>query len=117
MIYCFDIDGTICSDLAGQYHEARPYQEVITAINNLYDAGHIIILWTARGTTTKKPWRAFTEAQLKKWKVKYHELQFGKPEADVFVDDKGIPIEQILRSIPLLASPSVRRSSLKGEGY
>ena len=32
--------------------------------------------------------RDLTEKQLEKWGVKYHELLFGKPHADVFIDDK-----------------------------
>jgi hypothetical protein len=31
-----------------------------------------------------------TKQQLKDWGVKYNELIFGKPDADIFVDDKGI---------------------------
>ena len=28
--------------------------------------------------------------QLKKWKVNYHEVIFGKPSYDIFVDDKSL---------------------------
>jgi hypothetical protein len=28
--------------------------------------------------------------QLKKWKLKYHKLIFGKPSFDVYIDDKSI---------------------------
>ena len=31
-----------------------------------------------------------TIKQLKKWKVKYHKLIFGKPSLDLFVDDKAL---------------------------
>jgi len=31
-----------------------------------------------------------TIKQLKKWKVKYHKLIFGKPSFDLFVDDKAL---------------------------
>jgi hypothetical protein len=40
-------------------------------------------------------WREFTEKQLKSWGVKYHELIFGKPVADVFIDDKAINIKDL----------------------
>ena len=33
--------------------------------------------------------RPLTEQQLEEWGVKYHELLFGKPHADIFIDDKG----------------------------
>ena len=31
-----------------------------------------------------------TRKQLKKWDLKYHELIFGKPSYDLFIDDKSI---------------------------
>ena len=31
-----------------------------------------------------------TKIQLKKWKVNYHKLIFGKPSFDLFIDDKSI---------------------------
>ena len=30
-----------------------------------------------------------TQSQLKKWGLKYHELHFGKPDADFYIDDKA----------------------------
>ncbi len=63
---------------------------MISQVNAFYDAGHRVILFTARGTTTGINWREETEKQLSSWGVKYHELIFGKPEADVFVDDKSL---------------------------
>jgi hypothetical protein len=31
-----------------------------------------------------------TKAQFKEWGVKYHDLKFGKPAYDLFIDDKNI---------------------------
>ena len=90
MKYCIDIDGTICTNTCGKYEEAEPIPEAIAKVNALYDEGHSIILFTARGTTTQIDWRATTEKQLNQWKVKYHKLIFGKPEADIFIDDRAI---------------------------
>ena len=89
MIYCFDIDGTLCSQTDGRYEEAVPFPRRIAVVNELYATGHTIKLFTARGTTTGINWRELTERQLSDWQVKYHELLFGKPEADVFVDDRA----------------------------
>lgn len=89
MTYCFDIDGTICSNTNGQYHQAQPIYERIKLINKLYDEGNEIIFFTARGTTTKIDWKELTEKQLKEWNVNFHRLIFGKPDADIFIDDKG----------------------------
>lgn len=89
-VYCFDIDGTICTNTDGDYEQAVPFRVVIEKINRLYAEGHKIIFFTARGSTTGIDWRNVTEKQLKEWQVKYHELIMGKPYADVFVDDKGV---------------------------
>ena len=64
-------------------------------INRLYEFGHEIILFTARGSKTAKDWKDVTETQMNKWGVKYHRLIFGKPAADFYVDDKCIHIEQL----------------------
>ena len=96
MIYCFDIDGTLCTNTDGAYESAEPYPDLIAQVNALYDAGHRIILYTARGSTTGIDWRELTENQLSTWGGKYHELFLGKPHADVYVDDKAISLQQWL---------------------
>ncbi len=94
MIIFIDIDGTICNtpDVT-DYSKSYPIKENIKIANDLFDKGHTIIYWTARGTVTKKDWRSVTEKQFKKWKVKYHELRMGKPYYDLFIDDKNINSE------------------------
>lgn len=88
--YCFDIDGTICTVTDGRYEEAQPFPEMIVRINRLYDEGHRIVFHTARGSATGMDWRSLTQRQLTEWNVKYHGLVFGKPSADVYIDDKGV---------------------------
>ena len=88
-IYAFDIDGTICTNTYGEYQKATPFVNRISSVNNLYNSGNIIKLFTARGTTTGKDWFQFTKNQLESWEVLYHELILGKPEADFFIDDKA----------------------------
>jgi len=81
MRYCFDIDGTICTPTIGRaYDQAIPYTSRIDRINGLYDEGQ----------KAKEAMEDITTEQLKKWGCKYHELLFGKPHADVFIDDKGV---------------------------
>lgn len=87
--YCFDIDGTICSNTDGDYKKAVPYFDRIEQINSLYSKGNIIIYFTARGSTTKIDWEDLTTNQLKTWGAKYHSLILGKPFADYYVDDKS----------------------------
>jgi hypothetical protein len=93
MIYCFDIDGTLCTITDGAYEQAEPFTERIAVVNALYAAGHRVKLFTARGTTTGLDWRPLTERQLMQWQVCYHELIMGKPEADIFIDDKAFNAE------------------------
>ena len=95
MIFYVDIDDTICShseDL--DYSRATPRPERILKINRLYDQGNTIVYWTARGTGSGINWREITEKQFKDWGVKYHELKFGKPIYDLFIDDKNINSER-----------------------
>lgn len=93
MRFCIDIDETICTRRycgANDYEDAVPMAERISAVNDLYDKGHYIIYFTARGTQTGIDWRDKTEEQFEKWGVKYHELLFGKPYADFYIDDKAM---------------------------
>lgn len=89
LVYCFDIDGTLCTNTDGDYQLAQPYPDRISHVNALYENGHVVKLFTARGSTTGIDWRDLTERQLSSWGVRYHELILGKPHADVFVDDKA----------------------------
>lgn len=89
MIFCFDIDGTLCSNSHNDYNKAQPFLERIATVNKLFDEGNKILLFTARGSATGINWEQLTKLQLKEWNVKYHELKFGKPHADVFIDDKS----------------------------
>lgn len=91
MIIYIDIDDTICTLRSPMdYASAEPLIVGIEKANALYDEGHTIVYWTARGTGSGKDWRKLTESQLKKWRVKYHELRFGKPLYDLFIDDKNM---------------------------
>lgn len=92
MVYCFDLDGTLCSQTYDKkYMEAVPFGNAIEAVNKLYDEGHTIIIDTARGSTSGIDWSAKTAEQLKSWGLKYHKLIVGKKtHADIFIDDKSI---------------------------
>ena len=49
MIYCFDIDGVICEKVGTNQEKARPVRSVIEIINDLYESGHVILIYAARG--------------------------------------------------------------------
>ena len=93
MTFLFDVDGTICTETNGNYPEARPIRGRIRRINALHRRGERIIFWTARGTLSGVSWRELTESQLRKWGVKYDDLIFGKPPADLYVCDKAISVQ------------------------
>ena len=75
--------------------QAMPNEPMIRIINQLYDWGNEIILFTARGYVTGIDWRRTTEKQMKDWGVKYTELHMGKPNADFYVDDKMISLDTL----------------------
>lgn len=88
--YCFDIDGTLCITTDADYENSTPIKSRITVVNQLFNEGHKIILFTARGSKTGIDWTNLTTAQLNDWGVKYHVLKLGKPFADLYIDDKGM---------------------------
>ena len=53
MIIYVDIDETICiTPESRDYSKANPILTNIEKVNKLYDDGHTIVYWTARGSTT-----------------------------------------------------------------
>lgn len=103
MIIYVDIDETICdypvkrdTSKPGDYSTARPIVENIDKINKLYDEGHQITYYTARGALTGIDYYDLTKQQLIDWGAKHHNLSVGeKPYWDLLIDDKAKPIEQI----------------------
>ena len=102
MHYVFDIDGTICTTIDGDYNNSSPITERIDKVNMLFNEGHRIIFHTARGMNTfnndgKKAHDKYfwlTTDQLQEWGVKYHQLIMGKPSGELYVDDKGVKDEE-----------------------
>ena len=96
----FDLDGVIC-DLkkpSESYSEVKPKKKVIQKIRNLKEQGHYVIIHTGRhmrtcdGDVAKviEKIGKITEEWLANWDVPYDELIFGKPYADIYIDDLGI---------------------------
>ncbi|MDC6466076.1 hypothetical protein PQZ36_00770 [Flavobacteriaceae bacterium] len=91
-----DIDNTICKTLSTDYSGAVPIKKNIKKINALYEKGHEIIYWTARGSVTKINHFDLTLNQLKKWNCKFHSLSVGeKPYYDLLICDKTKRIEEL----------------------
>ena len=89
MKYIVDIDGTICTNTNGDYPNAKPILNRIHYFNLLFDAGHEVHYWTARGGNSGKDWTELTMKQLDEWGVKYTTAKMNKPTYDVWVDDKA----------------------------
>lgn len=90
MKYIIDIDGTICSwEKDGRYENAKPFTDRINYINQLFDEGHEIHYWTARGRHSNRDLTELTTKQLNEWGCKYITLRCDKPAYDYWIDDKA----------------------------
>ena len=109
-IYAFDLDGTLCSrpdniEHLGKekYNHCYPIQSMIDILNEQYDKGHKILIYTARGMTLYKGnvheiynnLYELTISDLKKWGIKHHGLVMGKLHYDLLIDDKVCELENI----------------------
>ena len=85
-----DIDNTITETQGMDYPNSKPVKANIEKINKLYDEGHTIVYWTARGQKSGIDWTELTAKQLDEWGAKHHGLKLTKPPFDIFIDDKAI---------------------------
>jgi histidinol phosphatase-like enzyme len=103
----FDLDGVIATlvkntlddnnDPVKRYRRCQPISRMIEIVNSLYNSGHYIIIYTARGMSTYEGniqevynnLYMLTKTQLNEWGVKYQELIMGKAHYDVLIDDKA----------------------------
>ena len=98
MVYCFDLDRTLCNTDGNNYSDSTPKKERIEFVNKLYEKGNTIIIDTARGSVSGKNYFFFTVNQLKSWGVKFDTVKTGvKIGADLFIDDKGIQDQQFFK--------------------
>jgi len=109
-IIAVDLDDTLCyrpdgiENLgASKYHQCRPLEKNIEVINQLYDSGNTIIIYTARGMYTfnfnvakiYSELYPLTLKQLEDWNIKFHQLVMGKFPYDYLLDDKAIELGNI----------------------
>ena len=103
MRICIDLDGVIADfKKEGQiYADVDPIPEARAHVQALKDAGHTIIILTARhmktcggnvGLVTARIGQA-TINWLDKHEIPYDELHFGKPWAHVYIDDNAYRFE------------------------
>jgi len=99
MRFCFELDGTVVTEpqIAGDLTSCEPVPNAIALVRELHAAGHVIILTTSRGmelgrgkdVAMAEVGRA-TFATLSQFDIPYHEIHFGRPYADVYIDSRTL---------------------------
>jgi len=99
MRICIDLDGTICNTRKDNetYLDVKPKPNARKFLLKLKKNGHEIIIHTSRHmkTCNNNVGKVFAKQgyNLFKWleknKIPYDEIWFGKPLADVYIDDKA----------------------------
>lgn len=97
---CFDIDNTLVSEpkIPGDYSSVEPISKNIEFLRFLKNEGHTIILQTARRMKTHSgnvgklvaDIGRVTFETLDKFEIPFDEIYFGKPYADLYIDDKSV---------------------------
>jgi capsule biosynthesis phosphatase len=100
MRICFDLDNTIVTypSIPGDYSTVKPIEKIITFMRKLKAEGNTIIIYTARRMKTHNHNAGavladigeITFRTLREFDVPYDEIIFGKPIADIYIDDKSI---------------------------
>lgn len=98
-----DLDGTICPiKKTGESYQDLPVHEgAVKKIQELRKGGHYIIIQTARNMATcesnlgkvMKNIGKITLEWLENHQVEYDEIYFGKPNADLYIDDRALRFE------------------------
>jgi capsule biosynthesis phosphatase len=95
-----DLDGTICPtrEPHQSYADLQPLPGAVARLAEFHKAGHYIVIMTARNMATcesnvgkvLKNIGKLTFDWLEQWSIEYDEIYFGKPNADVYIDDRAI---------------------------
>jgi capsule biosynthesis phosphatase len=95
----FDLDNTLVTypNIYKDYNTVSPIKNIVNFLNYLKEQGHYIIINTARNMVTSnhivgksiKNIGLTTLQNLKDLNITYDEIHFGKPYADLYIDDKG----------------------------
>lgn len=100
MRVCFDLDNTLVTypKIPGDYTTVSPIKPMIELARSLHNEGHTVIIYTARRMKTHggnigaviKDIGCITFDTLKEFDIPYDEIIFGKPIADVYIDDRAV---------------------------
>ena len=95
MKYFIDLDNPLCLNEKSDYTNSKPILERIRYVNELKKLGNEITIWTARGANSGVDYKELTLNQLKEWNVQYDNLLMGKPNYDVYIDDKSFNVDTL----------------------
>jgi capsule biosynthesis phosphatase len=103
MRICIDLDGVVCQlrQPGQQYSDLLPVPGAVEKLRALRAAGHYVIICTARhmktcgGNVGQVVARegAVALQWLARYGIEYDEIHFGKPHADVYLDDNAVRFE------------------------
>jgi len=93
MKYYIDLDNTLCLTQNSDYYNSTPIDERIQYVSELKKTGNHVTIWTARGSASGIDYKELTLKQLKEWDVQYDNLLMGKPDYDVYIDDKSFNVD------------------------
>jgi len=117
MTILFDLDGTLVHTENNDYMAATPIPGRVEFVNKLYDAGHIIIIDTARGAVSGTDWYQKTWDQLVEMGFKFDKLRVGqKLHYDLQVCDKTINSHSFFQLEHLCENPDERALKRFDEG-
>jgi capsule biosynthesis phosphatase len=98
-----DLDGTICyhKEEWQTYSDVLPKEGVQELIRGLREKGHYIIISTARNMLTCdsnvgkviKNIGKITLEWLERHQIEYDEIYFGKPNGEIYIDDRALRFE------------------------
>jgi capsule biosynthesis phosphatase len=103
MRICIDLDGVVCRlrEPGQNYADLEPVPGAVEKLRQMRAAGHTIIIATARhmktcdGNVGQAVARqgAVTLEWLARHGIEYDEIHFGKPHAQVYIDDNALRFE------------------------
>ena len=105
-IIAVDLDGTLTEkghfpelysmtfeELHKLYNKVKPRKNIIKKVNEMYDKGFIIYIFTSRYDIYQHQ----TKHWLQKNGVKYHYFVMNKPFYNFLIDDKAVTPEEFLK--------------------
>ncbi len=109
-IIAFDLDDVLCyrtseDGKVDKYNSCKPIEPMIKIVNECYDDGNTVIVYTARGMSgfegnindIYSNLYQLTLNQLNSWGVKFHQLVMGKIHYDLLIDDKAVNSLRIVK--------------------